>query len=344
MKVLLFNNLKSSADYHRIDTPFRYLAMEDGETFKQVITGTELKIKEFQDTDVIVINRHPTFDPKAILDLRKKNGCKLWVDLDDYWNLYSGHYLYKEFAANKDKQKILDYLRAADVVTTPSETLRDEILTYNKNVVVVPNALPFGHEQFRPDDKIESDKVRYIYVGGASHVYDLGTILTTFQSLGYEKIFQDSSEWILAGDPGEPENKLWRNMVEVMNRMSNFKTRRVLPLRTYMEHYNHADISIAPLLDNDFNKCKSNLKTIEAGCMGLPLIASDVFPYKQDKGVMGLTLCRNSYDWGNAFRKYLNNPRKITEDGLALHEYCKEHYDLEKVNKIRRQILNSLKS
>jgi hypothetical protein len=54
------------------------------------------------------------------------------------------------------------------------------------------------------------------------------------------------------------------------------------PLKTYMDHYNHGDVSIASLENNFYNYCKSNLKFIETACMKMPFICSEVSPYIQD--------------------------------------------------------------
>ena len=39
------------------------------------------------------------------------------------------------------------------------------------------------------------------------------------------------------------------------------------------------DLSVAPLVKNDFNDSKSNIKVLEAAAMGFPLIASNSFAY-----------------------------------------------------------------
>jgi hypothetical protein len=44
-----------------------------------------------------------------------------------------------------------------------------------------------------------------------------------------------------------------------------------------------ADIAIAPLEDNEFNKSKSNLKMLEYTTLGLPGIYSNVEPYRYAK-------------------------------------------------------------
>jgi glycosyltransferase involved in cell wall biosynthesis len=40
------------------------------------------------------------------------------------------------------------------------------------------------------------------------------------------------------------------------------------------------DIAVAPLEDNLFNRCKSNLRLLEYGAMSWPVVCSDVYVYK----------------------------------------------------------------
>src|SRR5690606_22388933 len=49
----------------------------------------------------------------------------------------------------------------------------------------------------------------------------------------------------------------------------------------YLEFYDETDIVIAPLLTNDYNKSKSNLKMVEALTRNLPIICSNIEPYNE---------------------------------------------------------------
>ena len=48
----------------------------------------------------------------------------------------------------------------------------------------------------------------------------------------------------------------------------------------YATLYDEIDVLLVPLVDNQFNACKSELKMIEASVKGKPIIVSDVNPYK----------------------------------------------------------------
>ena len=63
------------------------------------------------------------------------------------------------------------------------------------------------------------------------------------------------------------------------------------------------DLALAPLEDNLFNRCKSNLKFLEYGACGYPVIASDIECYRGSG--LPVTLVKNRYrDWLEAIRSH----------------------------------------
>ena len=74
-----------------------------------------------------------------------------------------------------------------------------------------------------------------------------------------------------------------------------------LPLHEYGSLYQNFNVSLAPLRSRRFDKCKSNLKAIEAGFTGCALIASNTTPYQEIiiNGENGI-LCSNYQEWQEA--------------------------------------------
>ena len=71
------------------------------------------------------------------------------------------------------------------------------------------------------------------------------------------------------------------------------------------------DIGLAPLADNNFNRCKSNLRWMEYSLADMTTIASPVKPYLCIKdGVDGL-LVREQSEWYNAMEKLILDDKKL---------------------------------
>lgn len=83
----------------------------------------------------------------------------------------------------------------------------------------------------------------------------------------------------------------------------------------YLEAVQEFDIWLAPYHSSTFNEAKFPTKALEAGMLGIPLIASDIAPYREwiEHGVSGFLVPADpsvSHLWG----KYIK--RLVTEPGL----------------------------
>ena len=99
-------------------------------------------------------------------------GIILIMDLDDYWLPTIEHPIHQLIMENKMHQKIVANLKVADYVTTTTEIFAQEIRKFNKNVVVLPNAIDPSESQFNQPTP-PSDKIRVGWLGGSSHLHDL---------------------------------------------------------------------------------------------------------------------------------------------------------------------------
>jgi glycosyltransferase involved in cell wall biosynthesis len=94
------------------------------------------------------------------------------MDLDDYWLPTKEHPVHQLVVQNKLHEKILNNMKVAGHVTTTTSIFATEISKYNKNVYVLPNAINPNEPQFKAET-LPSDKLRFGWLGGSSHLYDL---------------------------------------------------------------------------------------------------------------------------------------------------------------------------
>ncbi|MCW0417378.1 hypothetical protein NB689_003132 [Xanthomonas sacchari] len=91
------------------------------------------------------------------------------------------------------------------------------------------------------------------------------------------------------------------------------------------------DLALAPLEDNLFNRCKSNLRLLEYGACGYPVVASDLPPYRD--GALPVTLVKNRFrDWVNAIRAHLADADARTAAGMALRATVQRDWLLQGAN------------
>ncbi len=88
------------------------------------------------------------------------------------------------------------------------------------------------------------------------------------------------------------------------------------------------DLALAPLDMHPFNEAKSNLRLLEYGIMGWPVIATDIHPYQQlDPPV---TRVKNEpHVWQEHILAALEKPEKIAAQGRQLADWVRQNFILE---------------
>jgi glycosyltransferase involved in cell wall biosynthesis len=282
--------------------------------------------ENFDGYDVVVlhsfIHQLPHEENVKRIKWLKDKGIKVIVDIDDFWSVDQTHPMFHKIRVDKIPEKKVELLKLADYITTTTpifaKTIQDRLGV--KNVHVFPNAVDPDEPQFRPDP-IPSDKLRFGWLGGSSHLHDLEMMSKNIGSM----IYSDKLQFVLCGFD-------LRGVVNEVNSVTKeTKQRNILPTETvwyqyekfftddykaldpdyasylqkyvkepydtltkpyirrwteevskYASNYNYFDVSLAPLRDSFFNANKSQLKIIEAGFHKKAIIASDVKPYTLD--------------------------------------------------------------
>jgi glycosyltransferase involved in cell wall biosynthesis len=243
-------------------------------------------------------------------------------DIDDYWLPTKEHPIHQLIVQNKMHEKIVANLKVADYVITTTEIFANEIRKFNKNVIVLPNAVDPADPQFN-EPTLPSEKVRVGWLGGSSHLHDLqllGGMVSKLSSI------QDKLQYYVCGfdtrgsiteinqqtgqrtqRPIRPEETVWVKYEQIFTDNYKIITPKyksyletftendypgvldenyvrvwTRPVTTYAKNYSKFDISLAPIKNHIFNRMKSQLKVIEAGFYKKALIASNVGPYTID--------------------------------------------------------------
>jgi glycosyltransferase involved in cell wall biosynthesis len=334
MRIITVGQRNSGVSFHRLFNPVIYLPKQYA-MMTDVLTEEELE----KGYDILFINRYiAAMEVDEVVRLREKYGFKLVVDVDDYWNLDAWHILYGKYPT----QKVIDHIKVADLVTCSNNDLAVHIDKLNQNWVVIPNALPYGEDQFT-DVKTESDKVRFVYAGSVTHEKDIAILKNPMKRVAGDSMVKNNANFILCGYSEDKQvSETWGRMIN--DYMCGFKVdgyiRGALPVDQYMNFYNEADACLVPLVDSKFNSMKSNLKVLEAATKNAPVICSNVKPYSECKHIIRVN---NQADWFINIKKVVKDATYRQEMGIANGEWCRENFNLVKVNKLRKQVFESYK-
>ncbi len=169
---------------------------------------------------------------------------------------------------------MLQALLEADVVTVSTQRLCDVLRDYNDRVVVLPNYFDDTLWSLKPPQPKNPQEESLIigYMGTNSHKPDLEHIAPVLLGL-MERLPQKISLnfW------GTPPPMAFRSLPQVQ--WTPFGIRSYPEFAAWFQTQS-ADIFIAPLVDNLFNRCKSPLKFFEYSALGVPGVFSRLDPYE----------------------------------------------------------------
>ena len=125
--------------------------------------------------------------------------------------------------------KIKENLKRADFITTTTPIFAEEIRKYNKNVIVLPNAIDPSEKQFTPK-KEETDKdLRFGWLGGSSHFHDLKLMSTGVSQ--FLNTYKDRTQFVLCGFDTRG------NITEIDRSTGQQRTRPIKPQESVWSRY-----------------------------------------------------------------------------------------------------------
>jgi len=202
INILVVSGDNDGVGYYRILNP--HLCMNDPDInvdIRLLSDGTlPLLSEEFMSKyDILFYNKMLPLKPEiesVFYSIIKKYNIKLVYDIDDYWILNSTHLNYRSWKKNNSQSVIEKILKNSDHITTTSPLFADIIREHNPNITVIENALNIKEQQWN-SVKVESEKTRFIWGGGISHMPDLRLLKDDFKL--FDKEFLTKAQIYLCG-------------------------------------------------------------------------------------------------------------------------------------------------
>ena len=302
---------------YRIIQPFNALrsaGLIDGALSRGLMHVTDL---ERYAPDVVVLQRQISSERlEAMRRMRDFSGAFKVYELDDYLPnlpLKSVHRSHMPKDIVKSLRRGLSYV---DRFVVSTEAIAEAFGDFHPDIQVRHNTLDprFWGMALPKSERGTAAKPRVGWAGGASHTGDLEMIEDVIKALAGEV------EWVFFG------------MCPDRLRPYIHEYHPGLPIAQYpaaLARLN-LDLALAPVEQNLFNECKSNLRLLEYGACGYPVICSDVRCYGGD---LPVTRVKNRYrDWVDAIRMHLSDPDASSAMGNALRERVKSQWMLDGPN------------
>ena len=240
-----------------------------------------------------VSDQQAEFIIKFLAPISKKFGFWLAYEIDDVFGMedipiYNSGW--EVFQNKKFMDNAKNIFKACDVVTVTTDALANYYIKkfgVDKNKIYkVPNYLPkwwvankYDEERIEQRfDSLSGRKPRIGFISSTTH-YDIfnrnGGVDDFTHIIPFVKENIDKMDFVFCGGIPQQLKKEFED-----DKITYIKGYDILNYPTEVVRLN-LDLVIAPLQDNIFNRCKSNIKFLEMGALGIPCICQDLEPYRK---------------------------------------------------------------
>jgi len=312
--------LESTYDNYKINVLFT-------KNVNEILPDEDIQIeKAAMDNDVFIIQRRYGQTWEHTVKKLKTLGKKIVYELDDCFEgipLENLKLNAKEMTHPETKRSVISMMRMADIVTVSTPELKSWVSKYvdKVKVFVLKNTLDFSMwpEPHYGKELLDKDYV-IGFAGSESHKSDLRELGSSLEKAN--AYFCGSVKF---GFFGFMLKEYWYMNPNVLFALG-------VPFLKYPDKLNslHFRIGLAPLKQCLFNECKSELRFLEHAATGIPIIATNISPFKRcitpERGIL---VNNKSKHWVSAFKYLINNEADRLKMGHNCYNYVKKEYNID---------------
>jgi glycosyltransferase involved in cell wall biosynthesis len=314
----------------------------DGDTISLLdnAVSPDHKAQAVQNADVVVFHRPEQKQKLELARILKEKGKKIVFDNDDTAR-HDGGFRFNEVMNEvrvknglKTVNETLEaFMKEADLITCSTQFLADEYRETNPNVIVLPNCV----DPFMWDEPLrnEGDKVRIGITGSIAITDDINVVEPIIRH--YEN--DSRVQLVLMSLPPKGKDEVVRSLYQHEYEFwdsANIEWHPFSPVSTYSIDLNELrlDMMIIPRADNYFNRCKSNVKFLEASMCEIPVIAQSFpdgnSPYEiHREDTKYLALATDTESWIRAIEVLIQDKQLRQFMGKRAREYVERAYSIE---------------
>lgn len=275
--------------------PFSFKHTLDNPWQNDILQSNEVrdKIEYVVDKADVIVWQTLTFQHSLdfFVDLKAKYQKPFLMELDDYIDdIPADHEAFGAYSPASIHYRIpRQQLRMSDGLIVSTPYLAKQYEGRCPNIHVVPNSIDFDEWEGLAHKK--HSRLRIGWIGGGTHGKDLELVQEAL-----DKILRDHQDVWFYCIHGVPKFvKDWAAQGRHVYHTPKWSYINLYP--RFMASFDF-DIGIAPLVDNNFNRGKSNLRWLEYSALQIPTVASPLPDFKRviDDGRNGF-LANNTDQW-----------------------------------------------
>lgn len=290
-----------------------------------------------EQADIVIW--HPMYYPLSFeffLEMQHKHQKPFIVEMDDnYIDVPIWNEAFHSFKNGSEFRRIsLDSMRNASALMVTTPHLGETYLPINPNIYVIENSLDFkGDRKFIGWDKVSVRKhqgIRLGWIGGRSHFDDLMMVAPAIR----EVLERRKDVTFCLVNSAVKESCRLLNKPYPFEGLSNvhYADRSVSINRyaPFMASFGF-DIGLAPLVDCNFNRSKSNLRWLEYSALRIPTIATDIGHFSQSIQHMktGVLIQNNNLNqWRQMIELLIDDENLRTQLGKNAYQRVKNDFNV----------------
>jgi glycosyltransferase involved in cell wall biosynthesis len=295
---------ESAIGHYRVTAPLAELEAA-GRVISRVAyeSPSTVEIERLSPDAIILQGRYGEGSAADILRMKKYSNALRIFELDDYIVSTPKKNSHARNKPTNTEQLLREGIAQCDRVVVTTQSLADVLSSMHSEIRVVPNMLPPDPWLTLSSQRRTSKKPRVGWGGGTSHTGDLEIIADVVRELANEV------DWVFFGmcpDALRPYVHEFYGTIDLQS-------------YPYKLASLNLDLALAPLEFHIFNDCKSNLRLLEYGACGYPVICTDTRAYD---GFLPCTkvLSNSTEEWLQAIRMHLADPDASYRMGDQLRE------------------------
>jgi glycosyltransferase involved in cell wall biosynthesis len=256
---------------YRVLDPFKYIGNNfNDEIHVDITMNLEDRDEVFNNYDIVVFHSfiHQVNHERNVERVKwlKAKGIKTIMDIDDFWTVDQRHPLYEQIRVAKVGEKKIELLKLVDYVTCTTPFFADEIkkrLGLTKNVFIFPNAVDENEPQFK-SNPIKSDRLRFGWLGGSSHLHDIELLQSGIESI--QNLYLDKTQFVLCGFD------LRGTVTEIDKSTGQQRQRPIMPHETVWSKYESIFTKSYKVLNDEYKNHLTSFKETDYSSMDVPYV------------------------------------------------------------------------
>lgn len=340
-KIFFVARDNSGCGFYRCRQPADFLkrmGLAETEIFQNVVSP----IERLREADLVVMQEMGSANAGNLMSFMIENKIPYVAEFDDFVHHVSPSNLAGYSAWNPSTLYVfraMELARSAIGLTVSTSQMAREYFPYNQTIYVVPNYLNKDNWDI-PVARRNDGKIRIGWAGGNAHADDLKMV-----SKVLEKITKEFKGKVLFETMGMTK----RELAGVFPMPEFTHTCPSCGYEGELHHYPGElldqyplalaskgwDIAIAPVINNSFNNCKSDIKIKEYSAVCVPIVSSPVVPYAEaaENGAQ-ILFAKNFEEWYNVLKDLILHPKKRDEITKNNKEWVSNYWIQDNAQKI----------